>query len=69
MSKPIKMLARRFGYFPKAFELDGKRYTVQSVNRCWTKAGRTPRLYFSVECTEGIFTLCLSVNTGNWSIG
>lgn len=67
-AEPVDMQEKRFGYFPKAFRWHGKRYDVQSVERCWTVANRAPRLYFRVRCDEGLFDLFQDVRGNTWHL-
>jgi len=64
----VEMQEKRFGYFPKAFRWHGHRYDVQAVERCWTRAQKTPRLYFRVRCREGMFDLYQDVRANTWHL-
>jgi hypothetical protein len=49
------MNKRRHGYFPKQFTWRGRRYNVETVERCWTVSrkrlgNRVERLCFRVRC-------------------
>lgn len=66
--EPVEMQEKRFGFFPKAFRWHGKRYDVKSVERSWTVANRTPRLYFRVRCDEGLFVLYQDVKSSTWHL-
>ncbi len=64
----VEIQEKRFGYFPKAFRWQGKRYDVQAVERCWTRAQRAPRLCFRVRCAEGTFDLFQDIRADTWHL-
>jgi hypothetical protein len=69
----VNMNQRRFRYFPRVFRWRGRRYRVESVERCWTVARRgwrrrIERHFFHVRCAEGDFELFQDVRTGIWHL-
>ena len=35
--EPVEIQEKRFGYFPKTFRWQGKRYNVEAVERTWAR--------------------------------
>ena len=75
--EPVEVQQKRFGYFPKTFRWRGKRYSVQSIERCWAQRRlgfrkhtlfTKPYLYFRVRCREGIFDLAQDIHADAWRI-
>ena len=66
--QPVEVQEKRFGYFPKAFRWQGKRYHVEAVERCWAKSRQVPRLYFRVRCRDGIFDLYQDLRADTWHL-
>jgi hypothetical protein len=68
----IRMVSKRFGYFPQAFTWRGRHYNVHAVERCWTVSRRwlweVERHCFRVRCAEGTFELYQDVKKNTWHI-
>jgi hypothetical protein len=69
----VEMEQRRFQYFPRVFRWRGRRYEVETVERCWTVSRRgwkrrVERHFFQVRCSEGDFELYQDVRTGIWHL-
>lgn len=63
----IEMIRRKFGYFPRTFNLCGEEHEVTSVTRCWTTGSRKMnRHYFDVVCAAGNFTLYQDLGSNTW---
>ena len=59
----------RYGYFPKAFVVAGRRYDVQAVEQCWTVSqpgGQGEHRLFRVRCRQERFELCQDVRDDTW---
>ncbi len=67
-NEPIRMQAKRFGYFPKTFVWHGRRYDVKRVERAWEVSRRRPRRCFRVHTTEGIFDLYQDLDANTWHL-
>jgi len=69
--EPVEMQEKRFGYFPHRFHWRGKSIAVQSVERCWTRPGRTAagaQMCFRVRCDQGTFDLTQQVKNNIWTL-
>lgn len=70
--EPIRMEARRFGFFPQTFVWRGQRYEIQAVERYWTVSPRriwgVKQYCFRVHCVEGTFDLCQDVKHHTWHV-
>jgi hypothetical protein len=64
----VEIEEKRFGYFPKRFRWHGKSYSVEAVERCWTKSRGRPMLGFRVRCAEGLFDLLQDVKANLWEL-
>lgn len=69
----VDMEQRRFCYFPRLFRWRGRRYRVESVERCWTVARRgwrrrIERHFFHVRCPDGDFELYQDAQAGTWHL-
>jgi hypothetical protein len=57
---------------PRAFELDGKRFTVLSVKKTWkeeSEDGRRHKVYYRVHTHEGrSHDIARNENTGEWTL-
>lgn len=67
----VEMLERRHQFFPQAFRWHGRRYEVDSIERCWQMVKRRrrqdpPRQFFRVRCADGIFELYRDLEAGTW---
>jgi hypothetical protein len=67
----VEMLERRHQYFPQAFRWHGRRYEVDSIERCWQVIKRrrqpaSPRQFFRVRCADGMFELYRDLEAGTW---
>lgn len=72
LNEPISIVAKRNGYFPKAFVWRGKRYNVRRVEKCWTITGRdllgrARQHRFRVWTTDGsVYEMCQDLRTDEW---
>jgi hypothetical protein len=70
--EPIRMEAKRFGFFPQTFVWRGRRYEIQAVEQCWTVSRRgiwdVERYCFRVHCAEGSFDLYQDVKHNTWHV-
>ncbi len=66
--EPVEIQEKRFGYFPKTFQWRGKRYNVQTVERCWNATQNVPHLCFRVRCQDGTFELYQNVRDNTWQL-
>ena len=64
----VEIQEKRFGYFPKAFRWRGKRYFVETVERCWNASRYAPHLCFRVRCADGVFDLYQNVRDNTWRL-
>jgi hypothetical protein len=64
----VEIQEKRFGYFPKAFRWRGKRYNVETVERCWNASRSAPHLCFRVRCSDGVFDLYQNVRDNTWRL-
>lgn len=64
----IQVEAKRFGYFPQVFQWRGKRYAVQTIERCWNARRNEPHLCFRVRCREGVFDLYQNLHDNTWRL-
>jgi uncharacterized protein YifE (UPF0438 family) len=67
-NEPIRMQAKRFGYFPKTFMWHGRQYDVKRVERAWTVSRRRARRCFRVHTVEGVFDLYQDLNANTWHL-
>jgi len=65
MQTTVTMLEKRFAYFPKLFQCNGKSYAVREVVRCWTSRDT---LTFRVKTEQGTFDLIQNVKTNKWTL-
>ena len=66
--EPVEIQEKRFGFFPKTFRWRGKRYTVDTVERCWNASRYAPHLCFRVRCQDGTFELYQNVRDNTWQL-
>ena len=68
----ICMEATSFGYFPRVFVWQGRRYDARRVEECWTlPPGRSVDMEqhcFRVCCVEGTFELRHDLGRGTWHV-
>lgn len=69
----IEVSRKRFGYFPRTFEWQGKQYEVAEVIGCWTfpelRHGiNTERHYFVVKTDKEYFILYQEIADGSWHV-
>lgn len=67
----IEMAQRRFAYLPRVFLWRGRRYEVESVERCWeVRSGRRrpARRFFRVQAAGGVFELYRDLEAGTWHL-
>lgn len=65
----VDMLEKRHQYFPQTFRWHGRRYEVDSIERCWQVVKRrlvSPRQFFRVRCADGVFELYRDLEAGTW---
>ena len=57
---------------PRAFELDGKRFTIISIKKQWkeeSEEGRRSKVFFRVHTHEGrSHDIARDENTGDWTL-
>jgi len=71
--EPIRMQAKRFGFFPKTFLWHGRRYQVKRVERAWTvsrrrQRRRVERRCFRVHTAEGVFDIYQDLAANTWHL-
>ena len=64
---PIRLLARRYNYFPKKFVWRGQQYNVYAVSEAWTEMKRKgAQHFFRVRCKEGTFDIYQDLALNAW---
>lgn len=64
----IDVIERRHQFFPRAFRWRGRRYEVESVERCWTATRPGARRYFRLQCAAGAFDVFQDLAAGTWHV-
>jgi hypothetical protein len=65
-TKKVFMLEKRFGYFPKLFQMGNTSYVVRNVQRTWTENSRPKKLCFRVQTEQGMIDLAQNTRTNEW---
>lgn len=70
LREPIRMEARRFGFFPSAFTWRGRRHDIRAVESCRTENGRgkVRRHIFRVRTDRAVLELAQDVARDAWRI-
>lgn len=71
MVDKIKMVERRFDFFPAKFFWRGRLHQIEAVNECKTITGRWgdgTRHHFWVRCNGQVMHLCEALPAGDWRV-
>ncbi|MDW8325224.1 MAG: hypothetical protein RMK99_01555 [Anaerolineales bacterium] len=70
LREPIRIEAKRFGFFPSAFTWRGRRHDIRAVESCRTENGhgRVRRHIFRVRTDRAVLELTQDVARDAWRI-
>ncbi len=70
LREPIRMAAKRFGFFPSVFIWRGRRHDIRAVESCRTENGRgkVRKHIFRVRTDRAVLELAQDVARDSWRI-